>query len=89
MSAAKKVSRVRKTRAAKIPKGLVMVNLSTWEQKEMRKLARECGLELRCVLRNALCHVFTELREQSRVKRLTGFNIYQQYCFFERGSEGN
>ena len=68
--------------APKIPKGFVLVNLSTWEQKELRGLARECGIELRCALKYALFQMSQDLKEQVRIKRLTGLEKPEYGGFF-------
>jgi hypothetical protein len=66
----------RQTGAAtpKIPKGFVLVNLSENEQEEMRRLARECGAELRGVLRCALINVRFQLKQMVEQKKKAGLN---------------
>jgi hypothetical protein len=58
--------------APKIPKGFVLVNLSTREQKELRDLARECRFDLRGALRNALFWLREDLKERAKFIRTTG-----------------
>ena len=73
----------------KISKGFVMVNLDTWQQKELRELARESGQELRGMLRHALTLVYEQLKETVRVKRVTGLNGLEQHRFFSPGAGEN
>ena len=56
----------------KIPKGFVLVNLSTWEQEELRSLARECGIKLSDAFRWALFSTRQQLKEDAEIKRKTG-----------------
>jgi|HubBroStandDraft_3_1064219.scaffolds.fasta_scaffold246221_2 hypothetical protein len=63
--------------APKIPRGFVLINLSEWEKKELRDLARESGMELRTALKHALIDVRVELKDWARVKRLTGLKPYE------------
>ncbi len=73
----------------KIPLGFVMVNLSTREQKEMKESARELGVELRTVLRNAIISAKCELRERVELRRKTGMDWREQFFFFENGARHN
>jgi hypothetical protein len=78
-----------KTVARKTPRGFFMVNLGEAEQKEMRQLARQLGVEMRNMVRGALIDMKRELREQVRIQRLTGLGCSKQYAFFERNSRAN
>ncbi len=65
--------------APKIPRGFFMINLSEWEKKELRKLSRECGIELRNSLKRTLHNTQADLRCWARVKRLTGKNPFEMF----------
>jgi hypothetical protein len=73
----------------KIPRGFVLVNLSTWQQEEMRNLARESGQQLRSVLRQSLTDVLSRLKDHVRVQRLTGLKPWDQRRLFYSGSSQN
>ena len=60
--------------APKIPKGFVMINLDAHSQQELRNLAKECGYELRNVLRWALFDIRQRLEEELKLRRRTGMN---------------
>lgn len=66
----------------KIPKGFVLINLSESEKRELQKLVRESGMELRGALRNALFYLRERAKNAARIKRLTGMNYQQQWDFF-------
>ena len=52
----------------KIPRGFIMVNLSAREQKELRSLARQNGMDLRGLIRYAIgSQVRHELETAARV----------------------
>lgn len=66
-------------KASKIPSGFVMVNLSSSDQKELRAMAREVGMPLNKVLRNTLRNMRFFLKEQAKLKRLTGSAKWEQF----------
>ena len=57
----------------KIHKNFVMINLPADEQKVLREMARETGVDLKTVLREALLKLKADLHERARLKRLTGW----------------
>lgn len=61
-----------KTQPPKTAKGFFMVNLASWQQKELRELARESGCELRGALGWALTIVRERLFEMVKIQRQTG-----------------
>ena len=73
----------------KNPRGFIMLNLSEREKKELRKLARASGQELRGALRNALTDLREQLKEWARVRRLTGLGSREQFRLFGYGSKLN
>jgi len=77
-----KASTPGENRAPKIPRGYVLVNLSSWEQKDMRNLARECGYDLRSVLRWALNDIRSLLKAKVDIKQKTGMDYCAQARFF-------
>jgi hypothetical protein len=78
-----------KTVARKTPRGFFMVNLGEAEQKEMRQLARQLGVEMRNMVRGALIDTKLELRERVRIQRLTDLGWSKQFAFFGRNSRTN
>ena len=60
--------------APKVPRAFFLVNLAQWEKDDMQRMARECGLELRGVLRWAFGHVHQELKDMHRITKLTGLS---------------
>ena len=73
----------------KIPRGFVLVNMSTWQQEEMRALARESGQELRSVLRQALNDVLSRLKDHVCIQRITGLTPSDRCRLFYPGSIQN
>jgi hypothetical protein len=63
----------------KVPKAFFLVNLPQWEKDEMRRMARECGVQLRSVFRWAVSDVREHLKEMHRITKLTGLSLIQSY----------
>ena len=67
-------------RPVKIPRGFVMVNLSTDEQKELRELARLAGYDLRGALRSALSDLRQTLKQDAIIHQKTGLRRFE-WCY--------
>jgi hypothetical protein len=73
----------------KIPKAFFQVNLSSREQKEMRKHARKLGVSLRTQLRNTVLSLKRELRDCANFQQKMGMSWSEQIRFFKTGAEYN
>lgn len=71
----------------KVPRGFVLVNLAQWQQDEFRQLARECGVNLRDVLRWAIIHTRCKLKE--RIKLAETLGVHPRECWQFRMDEPN
>jgi hypothetical protein len=56
----------------KVPRGFFLLNLTKWEQDELKAVARAFGTELRHLLRWGVAHVKVELEEKRRLARIAG-----------------
>lgn len=62
-----------------IHKNFVLINMASSDQKELRRLSRECGMPLRQGLRTCLLDLKRRLETFASVKRKTGLNADQQW----------
>lgn len=62
----------------KVSRGFVAVNLSAWQQSELRKMARRCGWSLRGVLRWGVLSAMGMLEDHLRVAKLA--NVSPKFC---------
>lgn len=72
--------------APKIPKGFVLVRLDKWSQEELRRLARESGLDLRDAIRFALTQVREDLKKAADFKRKSGTTLGEYHQIFRAPS---
>jgi len=63
----------------KVPRGFFLVNLAKWQENDLRKLARDCGVELRGALGWAITTVKINLRERVKLAKLLG--VHPNECW--------
>ena len=58
--------------APKIPPGFFLLNLSKWQQDELRELAKECGVNLRTAINMGVISTQVKLRKEVEIARKMG-----------------
>ena len=58
----------------KVSRGFFLVNISQWQQDNLRALGRACGVPLRGMMDWAVRRVAADLRERIRLAKLLGVN---------------
>lgn len=73
----------------KVSRGFVKVQLAQWAQDDLRDAARECGLDLRAVLRWAFFRVRQDLDEKIKLAKELGIHPKDCWGFFGVKSNRN
>jgi tRNA(Phe) wybutosine-synthesizing methylase Tyw3 len=60
-----------------VPRGFFLVNLAKWQQNNLQKLARECGVNLRSAISWAITRTRIDLEARKKLSQLTGMKIWQ------------
>ena len=63
----------------KVSRGFFLVNLAQWQKDELKVLARDCGVDVRCVIGWAISKTKMQLEEKTRIALLAG--IHRSDCW--------